>query len=289
MDSSEKKEELLRVFKDDPLWRHIETLSLQNRVFENEEFLESIIWGIDYTTTQVAKMLNVTNNQTIINLLNRHDLKEYVQIPQSDNGYYSFDHIAIFQLRLILVLRDNGQQPKEIATIIGTKTQYSRGEFRKKTIVNENGLAEEKESTERIVELKVQQALESILPKMSQELLRYKNHYENSLIEMQIENGLSQWEIKMRSIVNQIELFETQMEVLTSHPTIKPNIFTKIFSLQNEPNEIQVTKLQVNLKEKVEKLVSEKRKLEVEKTALLEQQIKLKKISETATLDFEDN
>lgn len=289
MDSREKREELLRVFKDDPLWRHIETLDLQNRVFEDEKFLESITWGRDYSTSQVAGILNVKNNQIILNLLNRHDLKDYIQMTQSGNGYYSYDHIAIFQLRLMLILRDNGLQPIDIATILGTITQYSRGEVSKKSIVNEGRLAEVKESIEDIVELKVQQALENILPKMSQELLRQKNHYENSLKEMENENALRQWEIKVRSIVNQIEQFETQIEVLTSYPNIKPNIFTKIFGLQNDINENHLTKLQATLEEKVEKLVQEKKNLEVEKTLLLEQQIELKKNVTTATLNLEDN
>lgn len=289
VDSSEKREELLRVFKADPLWKHVETLGLQDRVFDNEKFLESIIWNHDYSTSQVASILNVKNNQIIINLLNRHDLKDYVQTTQSVNGYYSFNHIAIFQLRLMLVLRDNGHQPIDIATILGKITQYSRGELPKKDVVNENRLAEEKESIENIVELKVQQALENILPKMSQELLRYKNHYEKAMMEMQNENALSQWEIKSRSIVNQIDLLETQMEVLTSHPNIKPNIFTKIFGIQTESNEIHVTKLQATLKEKIGQLILEKKKLELEKTSLLEQQIKLKKIETTATLNLEDN
>lgn len=292
MNSIEKREDLIRVFDGDPLWSQIEILNLQEQAFKDEKFLESIIWSVDYTTSQVSAILNVKSNQIIINLLNRHDLKDYIKVNQSNgNGYYSFNHIAIFQLKMILVLRDNGHQPIDIANLLGTITQISRGEGHKKNVLNENSLSQniDLETIDEMVELKVQQTLEKFLPRMNEELLRYKNHYENSLLEVQIDNALTQWEVRMRSIVNQIDLFETQMEILSIQPSLKPNIFSKLLGLQNEVSENQITKLNVTLKEKIEQLVVEKKELDEEKTKLLTQQSELKKIEKPATLNLADN
>ena len=283
MDTTEKKAALLEIFTEDPLWNHIELLGLQEKVFD-ATLLEDIVLGVDYSTSQVATLLGLKNNQQIINLLNRHDLKDYIQVIQSANGYYAFNHIAIFQLQMILVLREQGLQPLDIASIIGTITQYSKGNNPRKG--KPNNLQVRLHEIEDLVESQLQAKLEAILPKLDEELNRFQAYHEKSMEAARLQNKIDMWQIKSESVVSQIALIESQVSIIEGQLQSKPGILSKIFGNKSEESERQLISVKSELEKKKTELLGDKKKLNAEKDKWVEEQKSLNYKEDTAKLNI---
>ncbi len=215
MEIDKKKIALLDKFQQDPLWEHIKLLGLDEKVFQNDTFLRQVVFEVDYTTSQVTTMLGLKTNQQILNLLNRHDLKDYIRLMQSENGYYSFNHIGIFQLHMILFLREEGMQPLEIATLVGTVAQYSKGRQLKRESFNEKSL-----STQELLKNNLIDMLDDF--KMEQMI---------ELKKKDIINQLAIWEVEARSIRSQLQRVKDNIDMLDKQPEVKVGVFAKLLGL----------------------------------------------------------
>lgn len=298
MELIEKRDALIEAFRQDPLWRHIESMGLQEKVFQNTSFFEQLIFGYDYSTSQLTEMLALKSNQQILNLLNRHDLKDYVRLTQSGNGYYKFNHIGAFQLHLILFLREEGMQPLDIATLIGTVTQYSKGRPQNREVINESSLSTsdevkqlvEKEVREQLGEYKsaVQRGLMKVEEKQKNEITRLEQKNQKEMNRLKHENQLALWEAEARSVANQIETIEKQIRMIDNQTQTKVGVMAKLLGLHNSESNLQLGTIRTELEGDKTKLVMSKTKLDKAKQELIADNKKLIATADTDTLGVEE-
>lgn len=229
MEIERKKSSLLDKFQQDPLWLHINTLGLQEKVFDAEFVLEKIIFEVDYTTSQVTEMLGLKSNQQILNLLNRHDLKDYIRLMQTENGYYKFNHIGIFQLHMILFLREEGMQPLEIATLVGTVAQYSKGRVVKRGPFEEQSL-----STHAILQNTLINKIDEVTKSFSRQLDNYKEEQNLELKKKDTLNQLALWEAEVRSVKSQIDRIAKNIDIVDKQPEVKVGIIARWLGIHKE-------------------------------------------------------
>ncbi|MEK4487993.1 hypothetical protein MHH81_21015 [Psychrobacillus sp. FSL H8-0484] len=275
--------EFKEMFNNDPLYQKIESLGLMDKLFSEDSFFGELVWGFDYSTKQSAGLLGLDKNQTIINLLNRHDLESYFNVVQGTNGYYSYDHNALFQLKMAFLLMEHNVQPLDLAALIGTKTQYARGEKRRK----EEPISSE--ITTDYIDQKfnenLQAVLQPFLERMNNSINLLGNNHKAQLERLEKETNLRIWEAEMRSLVNQIDTLEYQESIMKKSPKIEDNFFTKLFKIKtNDTDEIDGNLLG-KIEQKKLKLVDEKNKLEKNKEILLKEISDLKSIEQIVTLD----
>ncbi|MEW8963511.1 hypothetical protein [Paraclostridium dentum] len=129
MDINQKVDRYKELFSEDPLYHEIKRRGLLDDLFKPCLLFERIYFdsSANFSTKQAAELLEIPGKgQTLLNFLNRHEFTSYIEIyRQGSRGFYRYDYKTLFQFKMILMLTDLGLSPADIATLVGTRPEYS--------------------------------------------------------------------------------------------------------------------------------------------------------------------
>ena len=274
MNTSDKINELKNHFQNDPLYQMIEGMGLLDELFQPTEFFDNLVWQNTYSTKQAAELLGIPGKeQTLINYLTRYDLGTYLNVHRrGSRGYYRFDAKSIFQYKMMLLLNENGKTPMDVATIIGTATEYIEdGRVTKKSVNN----TELQQSNSGISSEMLQNMFTQLATKIQGEFT--KRDHKQQLLEKksQIEKDLLFWESNMRQVVDRIEDIEMYKDIF--HSVIKSqdssrhiSFWQRLFGKTPTNEEIENTKMKMKLvDERLNKLIEKRKELDAQKEELI--------------------
>lgn len=123
MNVTEKITHYKETFNTDPLYQKLQSKSLTEELFSPSEYFDSIEFDDSYSTKLAAEQLGLeSKEQTIVNYINRMDFKDYLQVTRRSGRFYRYDWKALFRLKMIFLLTENGYTPMDVAALIGKVT-----------------------------------------------------------------------------------------------------------------------------------------------------------------------
>lgn len=111
-------------FKNDPIYKNISERKLEDLIFDDEEYFNSISFTEGYATKRTAQLIGVTDKvYKITNLLARDSLKDYFGVYKKDNTFYRYTWESVFKLKMVIRLMDHENlTPSDITDIIDIPT-----------------------------------------------------------------------------------------------------------------------------------------------------------------------
>lgn len=281
----ELKEKFENLFEDDPLFIKIKELGFYDDLMSDCVFYEQIKWGHSYKTKQAAELLQIQGKeQNLRNYLQRNDLNDYLNVYKAGVSNYRFDYEALFKFKMIFLLIHNaGMNPLDIAAIVGTSAEYreSSKSYRAGTATEGSGNAiEVQELINKSVDEKVRDAFAALIKTVqTREETNLKYHQETQRMleeKHSLMMDLKDWEIKISLNVVQLESLENNLSLYES--LLKKSQSSQQASflqrmLVKPPSTLELeeyTKSIEQVKQKIEKIMSEKKELEVQKEEILE-------------------
>lgn len=286
MEASEKIEKLRELFKEDQLYLEIGRRGLEEELFSPCILYDRVIFDISYSTKQAAELLEIPGKeQTLINFLNRNDFASYIMIDRKGNRrYYRYDYKTLFQFKMILLLSDYDLTPLEIATIVGIRVEYEN-DGRSNRRGNIKVLPPEP-SIEEIVD----ERNEQFFSKMKD----YVNNIGNTLLKQQQEElskvRQESWERETQVLVDRIADMELYISIherilnqFSSKVDESKSIWKRLFGSKTTINETEYLEHQiklVDLKNKLQELLDQKKKKDEEKERMIQLQRKTNQSNE---------
>jgi len=262
------------------LYLKLKQLGLIEELFDPEDYyFKAFNWGETYSTKQAAEILSISGKeQTLINFLNREDFSDYIIIfRKGARGSYRYDQNSLFQFKMILLLSENGYSPSDIATLIGTRSDYYYSDRPIKREPNRNTLSNT-EDLKTIIKSELRKEMAVAMSNVFEGKMQ-KIRIESK--RMHLQQRLKTWEDNMKLIVGVIESIELSaglfrnISKFNSVQAQEPKSFwQKLFGSQPklEPN-IANTEEYKNQIEELQKrhqhFLKQKEDLEKEKSELL--------------------
>lgn len=301
MQVSEKIELYKDTFQNDSLFIEINNRGLLQELFNDIRFFERVQMdaNVSYSTKEAASILGIDGKgQTLINLLNRYDLQEYLGVTRiGSRGMYRYDYKSLFRFKMILLLMDFEKlNPLEIASFIGTRPEYilPNKQRIKKSVAQTEVISASKEIAsskdisnliEKIIESKLE-AVGNTVSTISIKMTQYMQMLIKAQTQLnEAKNEKNIWEQKLNNIIQDIESADQyiklnqmyiefhQQKAEKSQSTLQK--IKQLFGIkqQLEPlkrEEIQNIEAQIEKWEKKkEDLFKEKENLSVQKESIL--------------------
>ncbi|MDQ0271203.1 hypothetical protein [Cytobacillus purgationiresistens] len=271
MDENAKIERFKEIFQHDPLFTEVNNRGLLDSLFASCTLYQQVSFDSTYATKKAAELLDIPGKeQTLLNYLNRNDFTDYIDIfRKGERGYYRYTYKSLFQFKMILLLADNGMMPLDIASIIGTRPEYTDNNQKSK------------------VTKKTKNKSDEDLQSLTKEIIdhRIRAFATKNMLEVQkklAESDLHLWEQKMGGLVGRIEDIEMNLGIyknlsqsLTQPTQPNKSFFSKLFggSSSTEPDPVQVSEVESKIRafeSRLDRLVNEKGELQDKKISLLE-------------------
>lgn len=273
MEVSQKIERYNELFNEDPLFIEINRRELMDELFKPCTLYTKVFFDTSYSTKQAAELLDIPNKeQTLLNYLNRNDFSDYIDITrQGSRGYYRYSYKTLFQFKMILLLTQYELTPFDIASIVGTRPEYSNRErMYNKTPVTRlpksQGLEEMFEERASI-----------LVTQMSKQVERLMLDQKRTLLNKDLLN----WEAEMRGLVGRIEDIELMisfnqllLDGFNNTKKEQPKSFIeRIFNSKSVPeplvDNVEFQAKLTILKDRHEKLIQQKTKMDSKKEDIL--------------------
>jgi hypothetical protein len=285
MDVSQKIERYKELFNNDPLYQEINRRGLLDDLFAPCLLFERVHFDStsNFSTKQAAEILEIPGReQTLINFLNRHEFKSYIDIyRQGSRGYYRYDYKTLFQFKMILMLTDLGLSPADIATMVGTRPEYSDS-FGKQNKERFTTLPPQLDIEEKVRE-EVHGHLKNSfiafnhqLIKKDKEIFDIKKNVYNDKLET-IQEALDKWEKQMTDIVEMISNVDVNISMHEIHLDLMKNPNQKSifgFKIKEKP-EPQIQEKITLFESKLEEFRNYRSKLKARKNELEKEKLQL--------------
>lgn len=179
-------------FEKDPILASILEHGLEDLIFDDEEYFDSISFSEGYSTKRASQLIGVPDKSyKITNLLSRDILKDYFGVYKKDNAFYRYTWDSIFKLKMVITLMEHKNLgPADIIDIINIPTLI-REESSSEPIYNRgaskgNDIALNKEFDSQELFNAAQQFTLMLSRKntLETELSSYKNELRNLEIEL---------------------------------------------------------------------------------------------------------
>lgn len=200
MEVSQKIEIYKDLFNNDPLFEEVKRRDLTDELFQPCVLYSRVYFDVTYSTKQAAELLEIPGKeQTLLNFLNRNDFIDYIDIDRKGKrGYWRYNNKTLFQFKLILLLTKYDLTPLDIATLVGTRPEYSSRE----RMYNKTPLTRLPES-QGMAEMFEEQA-SKLVSQMSYQVEKMILDQKRALLHKDLQN----WEVEMRGLVGRIEDIE---------------------------------------------------------------------------------
>lgn len=255
-------------FENDPIYKNIIERELEDLIFNDEEYFNSISFTEGYSTKRAAQLIGVADKvYKITNLLARDTLKDYFGVYKKDNTFYRYTWESVFKLKMVINLMDlKNLTPSDITDIIDIPTLV-REETLKESEYKRAGSANDKYPVHPGSESK-----EILLAAQQFSLiLAQRNTLETNLSSIQ--NEIKSIAVELDNIsdnISYLDLLILKDKADAASRTKNKSFFDFFKASSPQEKETGETEVAAAVNEKIEKLETKETKLNEQKIELEE-------------------